>query len=73
MQGPPLCCGRLGRICALFTHQGLFCLQAVDGSGSRRVLADNNCNVLVFSQNGSRPLPNMLSGSDLVGGQGLSG
>lgn len=31
------------------------------------LLVDNYVNVVVFSQQGDRPLPNMLSGSDLVG------
>jgi len=31
-----------------------------------QLLVDNYVNVVVFSQQGARPLPNMLSGSDLV-------
>lgn len=36
------------------------------GGYSGQLLVDNYVNVVVFSQQGSRPLPNMLSGSDLV-------
>lgn len=32
-----------------------------------RLLVDHYVNMVVFSQQGDRPLPNMLSGSDLVG------
>jgi len=38
-----------------------------DPLSPRSVLAGNYVNVIVFSQKGARPLPNMLSGSDLVG------
>lgn len=31
-----------------------------------QLLVDNYVNVVVFSQQGARPLPSMLSGSDLV-------
>lgn len=45
-------------------------VQAVDPRSryNGRLLVDNYVNVVVFSQQGSRPLPNMLSGSDLVSG-----
>lgn len=38
---------------------------------SGQLLLDNYVNVVVFSQCGSRPLPNMLSGSDLVSTAGM--
>lgn len=37
-----------------------------------QLLVDNYVNVVVFSQQGARPLPNMLSGSDLVSSQALA-
>ena len=40
--------------------------QAIDARGPYRGVLASYVNVLVFSQKGSRPLPNMLSGSDLV-------
>lgn len=43
-------------------------VQAVNPGGSMgRLLSRDYVNVVVFSQRGARPLPNMLSGSDLVG------
>jgi hypothetical protein len=43
-------------------------VQAVHPGGARgQLLVENYINVVVFSQQGVRPLPNMLSGSDLVG------
>lgn len=44
---------------------------APPGSAGQRLAADY-VNVVVFSQQGQRPLPNMLSGSDLVRLQGVA-
>jgi hypothetical protein len=45
----------------------------VDPAGlAGRQLAADSVNVVVFSQKGQRPLPNMLSGSDLVSEVGVN-
>jgi hypothetical protein len=49
------------------SHRGdVRVVKAVD-LGPHSPLADAYVNVVVFSQQGKRPLPNMLAGSDLVG------
>ena len=49
------------------SHRGdVRLVQAVD-PGPYSPLAEAYKNVVVFSQKGDRPLPNMLAGSDLVG------